>query len=250
VIIYPAIDLKDGQVVRLLQGNMEKATVFGHDPVKVAADFLEQGTKHLHLVDLNGAVEGKPVNDQAIRNILAQVPLKIQVGGGIRTLERIEELLELGVSRVILGTVAVRKPELVAEAVRRYGERIIVGIDAHEGMVAVQGWAEKTKLKAEELGLAMKKVGVSRIIFTDIARDGMMTGPNIKSTVQMAQATGLKIIASGGISCLEDLIRLKSEADRGHGIEGVIVGKALYSGAFTLRQAMEAMNNRGVYRGD
>ncbi|NLM21349.1 MAG: 1-(5-phosphoribosyl)-5-[(5-phosphoribosylamino)methylideneamino]imidazole-4-carboxamide isomerase [Peptococcaceae bacterium] len=250
MIIYPAIDLKDGQVVRLLQGNMEKATVFGHDPVKVAADFLEQGTKHLHLVDLNGAVEGKPVNDQAIRNILAQVPLKIQVGGGIRTLERIEELLELGVSRVILGTVAVRKPELVAEAVRRYGERIIVGIDAHEGMVAVQGWAEKTKLKAEELGLAMKKVGVSRIIFTDIARDGMMTGPNIKSTVQMAQATGLKIIASGGISCLEDLIRLKSEADRGHGIEGVIVGKALYSGAFTLRQAMEAMNNRGVYRGD
>jgi phosphoribosylformimino-5-aminoimidazole carboxamide ribotide isomerase len=243
VIIYPAIDLKDGQVVRLLQGNMEEATVFGHDPVKVAADFLKQGTKYLHLVDLNGAVEGKPVNDQAIRNILTQVPLEIQVGGGIRTMERIEELLELGVSRVILGTVAVRKPELVAEAVRRYGERIIVGIDAREGMVAVQGWSEKTNIKAEELGLAMKEVGVSRIIFTDIARDGMMAGPNIKSTVQMAQATGLKVIASGGISCLEDLTRLKAEADRGLGIEGVIVGKALYSGAFTLGQALEAMNN-------
>ncbi|NLO97049.1 MAG: 1-(5-phosphoribosyl)-5-[(5-phosphoribosylamino)methylideneamino]imidazole-4-carboxamide isomerase [Peptococcaceae bacterium] len=242
MIIYPAIDLKDGQVVRLLQGNMEEATVYGHDPVKVAAGFLEQGSKYLHLVDLNGAVEGKPVNDQAIKNILANVPLEVQVGGGIRTMERIEELLVLGVSRVILGTVAVRNPELVAEAVGRYGERILVGIDAREGMVAVQGWSEKTSIKAEELGLAMKKAGVSRIIFTDIARDGMLTGPNIESTVRMAEVTGLKVIASGGISRLEDLIKLKAESERGIGIEGAIVGKALYSGAFTLREALEAIN--------
>jgi len=208
----------------------------------VAAGFLEQGSKYLHLVDLNGAVEGKPVNDQAIKNILANVPLEVQVGGGIRTMERIEELLVLGVSRVILGTVAVRNPELVAEAVGRYGERILVGIDAREGMVAVQGWSEKTSIKAEELGLAMKKAGVSRIIFTDIARDGMLTGPNIESTVRMAEVTGLKVIASGGISRLEDLIKLKAESERGIGIEGAIVGKALYSGAFTLREALEAIN--------
>jgi phosphoribosylformimino-5-aminoimidazole carboxamide ribotide isomerase len=163
------------------------------------------------------------------------------VGGGIRTLERIEELLELGVSRVILGTAAVRDPRLVAEAVKRYGEQIIVGIDASDGMVAVQGWAEKTNIQAEELGRAMKEVGVARVIFTDIARDGMLGGPNIGSTVRMAEKTGLQIIASGGISALQDLTALKNEADRGISIEGAIVGKALYSGAFTLQEALQAV---------
>lgn len=241
MIVYPAIDLKDGKVVRLLQGRMEDATVYAADPSVVASEFMARGTKYLHLVDLNGAFSGKPINDEAIRKIVENVSLKIQVGGGIRTLYRIEELLEMGVSRVILGTAAVREPELVAEAVRRYGEKIIVGIDARDGMVAVQGWAEKTNIKAEELGAAMKEAGVSRIIFTDISRDGMLGGPNINSTIKMAETTGLKIIASGGISKLDDLIKLKTEADRGVSIEGAIVGKALYTGAFTLQEALEAV---------
>ncbi|RNC29442.1 MAG: 1-(5-phosphoribosyl)-5-[(5-phosphoribosylamino)methylideneamino] imidazole-4-carboxamide isomerase [Candidatus Dichloromethanomonas elyunquensis] len=239
--IYPAIDLKDGKVVRLLQGRMEDATVYSDNPAAVAADFQENGSAFLHVVDLNGAFAGKPVNDQAIQNIVQNVSLHIQVGGGIRTLGRIEELLELGVSRVILGTAAVRDPKLVAEAVRLYGDKIIVGIDAADGMVAVQGWAEKTELKAVDLGKAMKEAGVSRVIFTDIARDGMLGGPNIPSTVKMAQETGLRVIASGGISSLSDLVRLKNETDRGISIEGAITGKALYSGSFTLKEALEAV---------
>lgn len=241
MIIYPAIDLKDGKAVRLLQGKMEHATVYADDPTLVAQGFEAQGTKYLHLVDLNGAFAGKPVNDQAIKNIIENVSLQIQVGGGIRTLKRIEELLALGVARVILGTVAVRDPQLVSKAVQLYGEQVIVGIDAKDGKVAVQGWAESTDIKAEELGLAMKKAGVSRIIFTDISRDGMLAGPNIESTVRMAEATGLKVIASGGISVLDDLRKLKAEADHGVSIEGAITGKALYAGAFTLQQAMETV---------
>lgn len=241
MIIYPAIDLKDGQVVRLLQGKMEEATVYADDPVQVAEDFLAQGSKYLHVVDLNGAFAGRPVNDAAIQRIVEHSSLKIQVGGGIRTLNRIEELLGLGVTRVILGTAAVREPKLVEEAVQRYGDSIIVGIDAHDGMVAVQGWAERTNLKAEELGLAMKAVGVSRIIFTDISRDGMLKGPNIQSTVRLAEITGLKIIASGGISSLTDLVQLQAEAEKGVPLEGAIVGKALYSGAFTLAEALQAI---------
>lgn len=239
MIVYPAIDLKDGKVVRLLQGRMEDSTIYSENPAAVAADFMAKGTKYLHVVDLNGAFSGKPVNDEAIKSIIQNVSLQIQVGGGIRTLARIEELLTLGVSRVILGTAAVRDPQLVAEAVQRYGEQIIVGIDAREGMVAVQGWAEETDLMAEDLGIAMKAVGVSRIVFTDISRDGMLGGPNIASTVRMAEATGLKVIASGGISVLEDLKKLKEEADRGISIEGAIMGKALYSGAFTLEEALK-----------
>lgn len=239
--VYPAIDLKDGEVVRLLQGRMEDATVYSSNPAAVAGEFQAKGTKYLHVVDLNGAFTGKPVNDTAISSIVNNVSLKVQVGGGIRTLERIEALLELGVSRVILGTVAVRNPELVAEAVRRYGEQIIVGIDARDGMVAVQGWAESTNIKAEELGCMMRDVGVTTTIFTDISRDGMLGGPNISSTVRMAEVTGLKVIASGGISNLEDILNLKAEAQRGIAIEGAIVGKALYSGAFTLEEALRAV---------
>ncbi len=239
--VYPAIDLKDGEVVRLLQGRMEDATVYSSDPAAVAGDFQAKGSKYLHVVDLNGAFTGKPVNDKAISSIVNNVSLKVQVGGGIRTIERIEALLELGVSRVILGTVAVRNPELVADAVRRYGEQIIVGIDARDGMVAVQGWAESTNMKAEELGSMMKDVGVTTTIFTDISRDGMLGGPNISSTVSMAEVTGLKVIASGGISNIEDILSLKREAERGIAIDGAIIGKALYSGAFTLEEALRAV---------
>ncbi|MGI5901287.1 MAG: 1-(5-phosphoribosyl)-5-[(5-phosphoribosylamino)methylideneamino]imidazole-4-carboxamide isomerase [Desulfitobacteriia bacterium] len=242
MIIYPAIDLKDGLAVRLRQGRMDQVTVYSTDPLQVAKEFKNRGSKYLHLVDLNGAFTGQPVNDEIIRQIVKKVDLKIQVGGGIRTLERIEQLLSLGVARVILGTVAVRDPELVKEAVQKYGEQIIVGIDAQDGKVAVQGWAKSTSLEAEELGRTMKKVGVTRIVFTDIARDGMLKGPNIESTVKMAQTTGLKVIASGGVSSLEDLVNLKKEADQGVGIEGVIIGKALYTGEFTLEEALEIIN--------
>lgn len=242
MIVFPAIDLKEGKAVRLLQGRMEDSTVYAENPLEVAQRFLAEGSQFLHVVDLDGAFVGKPVNDEVIRNIVKKVSLRVQVGGGIRTLERIEELLQLGVERVILGTVAVRDPQLVAEAVKRYGERIIVGIDAKAGKVAVQGWAETTEITAIELALKMKDVGVQRIIFTDISRDGMLQGPNIESTVQLAQESQLQIIASGGVSGLEDLRKLQAQAQKGVPIEGAIVGKALYSGAFTLAEALKTVS--------
>lgn len=241
MLVFPAIDLKEGKAVRLLQGRMEDSTVYAENPVEVAQRFLAEGSKYLHVVDLDGAFAGKPVNDGVIRKVVETVPLRVQVGGGVRSLERIDELLALGVNRVILGTVAVRDPQLVAEAVRRYGEQIIVGIDAKDGQVAVQGWAETTELTASELALRMKDVGVQRIIFTDISRDGMLQGPNIESTVQLAQVSQLKIIASGGVSRLEDLQKLQAEARNGVSIEGAIIGKALYSGAFTLAEALKVV---------
>ncbi|MHB8073110.1 1-(5-phosphoribosyl)-5-[(5-phosphoribosylamino)methylideneamino]imidazole-4-carboxamide isomerase [Desulfosporosinus fructosivorans] len=240
MLLFPAIDLKEGKAVRLLQGRMEDSTVYSDNPVDLAKSFESQGAEYLHIVDLNGAFTGKPVNDEMIRRIVGSVALKIQIGGGIRTMERITELIELGVERVILGTIAVKKPELVAEAARRYGNRVIVGIDAKEGLVAVQGWAETTEMKAIDLGKAMKIMGVQSVVFTDIARDGMLQGPNIESTVQLARETGLSVIASGGISTLADLQNLQAEAIKGVSIEGAITGKALYSGAFTLREALEA----------
>ncbi|TGE38666.1 1-(5-phosphoribosyl)-5-[(5-phosphoribosylamino)methylideneamino]imidazole-4-carboxamide isomerase [Desulfosporosinus fructosivorans] len=240
MLLFPAIDLKEGKAVRLLQGRMEDSTVYSDNPVDLAKSFESQGAEYLHIVDLNGAFTGKPVNDEMIRRIVGSVALKIQIGGGIRTMERITELIELGVERVILGTIAVKNPELVAEAARRYGNRVIVGIDAKEGLVAVQGWAETTEMKAIDLGKAMKIMGVQSVVFTDIARDGMLQGPNIESTVQMARETGLSVIASGGISTLADLKNLQAEAIKGVSIEGAITGKALYSGAFTLREALEA----------
>lgn len=244
MLVFPAIDLKEGKAVRLLQGRMEDSTVYAENPLEVAQRFLAEGTEYLHMVDLDGAFAGKPVNDGVIRKVVENVALKVQVGGGIRTLERIEELLNLGVARVILGTVAVRDPQLVADAVRRFGgDKIIVGIDAKKGQVAVQGWAETTEMTATDLALKMKNVGVQRIIFTDIARDGMLQGPNIESTVLLAQDTQLQIIASGGVSSLEDLQKLQAQAASGVSIEGAIVGKALYSGAFTLAEALKTVGN-------
>lgn len=246
MLLFPAIDLKEGKAVRLLQGRMEDATVYADNPVDVARDFERQGAKYLHMVDLNGAFTGRPINDVVIRQIVESVSLKIQVGGGIRTMERIAELLELGVDRVILGTIAVKNPELVAEAARRYGRRVIVGIDAKDGLVAVQGWAERTEMRAIDLGKAMKRVGIQSVVFTDIARDGMLTGLNLESTVEMARETGLSVIASGGISTLDDLRKVQAEVLKGVSIEGAITGKALYSGAFTLKEALEvAQNHKG-----
>lgn len=240
MLIFPAIDLKEGKAVRLVQGRMEEATIYAENPLEVAEQFAGQGAKYLHVVDLDGAFAGRPVNDAVIREIVRTAAMKVQVGGGIRTLERIEELLELGVSRVILGTVAVRDPILVERAVRRFGEQIVIGIDAKAGKVAVQGWAESTELSAEELALAMKRIGVQRIVYTDIARDGMLGGVNIESTVKLAQITGINIIASGGVAGLDDLRLLAEERARGISIEGAIIGKALYAGAFTLPEALAA----------
>jgi phosphoribosylformimino-5-aminoimidazole carboxamide ribotide isomerase len=239
--VYPAIDLKDGKAVRLLQGRMEDATIYAENPVEVALSFKEQGASFLHVVDLDGAFAGRPVNDSVIRELVKSSRLSVQVGGGIRSLDRIEELLNLGVERVILGTVAVRDPELVQKAVERYSEAIVVGIDAKDGRVAVQGWAETTELNALDLALKMKDVGVNHLVFTDISRDGMLQGPNIQSTVELARTSGLQVIASGGVSRLDDLLRLQEEANQGVTIEGVIIGKALYSGAFTLSEALQVV---------
>ena len=246
MLLFPAIDLKEGKAVRLLQGRMEDSTIYADNPVDVAREFESQGAEYLHMVDLNGAFTGQPVNDETIRRIVGSVSLKIQVGGGIRTMERITELLELGVDRVILGTIAVKNPELVAEAARRYGRRVIVGIDAKDGLVAVQGWAETTEMRAIDLGKAMKAVGIQSVVFTDISRDGMLQGPNLESTVEMARETGLSVIASGGISNLDDLRNLQAEVLKGVSIEGAITGKALYSGAFTLREALAAACAEGT----
>ena len=242
--VFPAIDLREGKAVRLRQGRMEDFTVYADNPLDVAMDFAKQGADYLHVVDLDGAFAGQPVNDKVIRESVQTAPLKVQVGGGIRTLERIEELLNLGVERVILGTVAVRQPDLVKEAVKCYQEHIVVGIDAKDGKVAVQGWADTTELNAIDLGLAMKEAGVSTVVFTDISRDGMLQGPNIESTVKLAQETGLNVVASGGVSALEDLVRLCQEKQKGISIEGAIIGKALYAGAFTLAQALEAVKGK------
>jgi len=241
--VFPAIDLKDGKAVRLLQGRMEDATVYAENPVEVALSFKEQGASFLHVVDLDGAFAGKPVNDSVIRELVKCSQLRVQVGGGIRSMERIEELLNLGVERVILGTVAVRNPELVQQAAARYSEAIVVGIDAKDGRVAVQGWAEATELRALDLALKMKAVGVKHLVFTDISRDGMLQGPNIQSTVELARSSGLQVVASGGVSKLKDLIQLQNEVNQGVTIEGVIIGKALYSGAFTLSEALNVVNS-------
>lgn len=240
--VFPAIDLKAGQAVRLRQGRMDDATVYAADPLIVARDFARQGAEYLHVVDLDGAFAGALVNDEVIRKIVQGFDLRVQVGGGIRTLERIAELLALGVYRVILGTAAVKNPQLVEQAVAEFGgERIVVGIDARDGRVAVQGWSETAEITAIELGKAVKEIGIERVVYTDISRDGMLQGVNLESTVRMAQETGLKVIASGGVSSLDDLRRLQQAADSGVAIEGVIIGKALYAGAFSLAEALETI---------
>lgn len=237
--IYPAIDLKEGKVVRLLQGMMDKATIYSDDPVRQAESFVRDGARFLHVVDLDGAFSGKPENDNIIRAIVNSVPLKVQVGGGIRNKQRIEELLSLGVNRVILGTAAARNPEFAAEAVREYGpDKVIVGLDAKNGKVAVQGWAESTGLIAEKFAVKLYEMGVATVVYTDISKDGMLAGPNLVSSVRLAEVSGLQVIVSGGVSSLDDIKAIKAEADKGAGIDGVIVGKAIYDGALALKDAL------------
>lgn len=239
MILYPAIDIKDGQVVRLLRGEMEHATVFGDDPAAQARRFAEQGFAWLHLVDLNGAVEGKPVNAGVVEAILAAIKLPIQLGGGIRDLATIEAWLGKGVQRVVLGTVALKEPALVREACKLFPGRIAVGIDARDGYVAVAGWMEASSVKALDLALQFEDAGVSAIIYTDINRDGAMSGVNMETTVDLAYALTTPLIASGGVASLADLEALKAQESAGIG--GVIVGRALYDGRIDVAKALKLL---------
>ena len=237
MIVIPAIDLKVGKCVRLEQGLMEKDTVYSDNPAEMARHWQAEGGELLHLVDLDGAFAGVPKNREAIQAIVAAVDIPTELGGGIRDLETIEAYLSLGIDRVILGTVAKENPALVGEACRRFPGRIVVGIDAKGGLVAVRGWAEMTEKKAIDLAREMEGLGVTAIIYTDIARDGMMQGPNLEATAALAEAISIPVIASGGVSSLDDIRNLlKIEAS---GIEGVITGKAIYTGSLNLREAVE-----------
>lgn len=237
MILYPAIDLKDGQCVRLLHGEMDKATVFGDDPAAQAAAFEAAGCEWLHLVDLNGAFAGQPVNAAAVESILSRVNVPAQLGGGIRDMATIEMWLTKGLARVILGTVAVENPDLVRQAAREFPGRIAVGIDARDGRVATRGWADQTDVLASDLARRFEDAGVAAIIYTDIGRDGAMTGPNVEATADLARSVSIPVIASGGVSSLEDLIALR---DTGV-IAGAISGRALYDGAIDLAQAIRAL---------
>ncbi|MBP7253177.1 MAG: 1-(5-phosphoribosyl)-5-[(5-phosphoribosylamino)methylideneamino]imidazole-4-carboxamide isomerase [Alphaproteobacteria bacterium] len=239
MILYPAIDIKDGAVVRLLRGEMEAATVFGDDPTAQATRFVGQGFEWLHLVDLNGAVEGKPVNGAVVEAILKAVKLPVQLGGGIRSMAGIEAWLSKGVSRVVLGTIALKEPELVREACRAFPGRIAVGIDARDGFVAVAGWMEASTVKALDLALKFEDAGVAAIIYTDINRDGALGGVNLETTVDLAYALTTPLIASGGVASVADLEALK--AHESAGIEGVIVGRALYDGRIDVPKALEIL---------
>lgn len=236
--IIPAIDLKDGQCVRLRKGVMEDSTVFSDDPVAVAGQWVEQGAKRLHLVDLNGAFEGKPVNGQVVTEIAKAFPnLPIQIGGGIRSAETIQHYVDAGVTYVIIGTKAVKEPKFVKDMCREFPGRIIVGLDAKGGLVATDGWAEVSQVKATALAKQFEADGVSAIVYTDIDRDGMMQGVNVAATVEMARASSLPIIASGGITDLSDIQALLAQAHEGAGICGAITGRAIYEGTLDLAEA-------------
>jgi phosphoribosylformimino-5-aminoimidazole carboxamide ribotide isomerase len=238
MIIFPAIDIRGGKCVRLTEGRFDQETVFADNPVDMAVRWLTEGAQFLHVVDLDGALAGKPVNVDAITAIVRAVDIPVQLGGGIRTLDSIAQILAAGVQRVILGSVAVRQPELVKAACQEFGERIVVGIDARDGQVAVDGWGVTGGIGAEELAKKMAAAGVTRIIYTDISRDGTLTGVNVTATAELARAAGIRVIASGGVSGMADILAVKAaEVD---GIEGVIVGKAIYTGNLTLQEALNA----------
>lgn len=236
MILYPAIDLKNGQCVRLKRGAMESATVFNTDPAAQAETFERQGFQWLHLVDLNGAFAGRPVNGVAVEAILARVSIPVQLGGGIRDLDTIAMWLEKGVRRVILGTIAARDPALVIEAAKRYPGRIAVGIDARNGQVAVEGWGKTSQLSARELALRFADVGIAAIIYTDIDRDGMLQGLNIESTLALANVIPVPVIASGGLASMDDIRRL-AEVDCAR-LGGAIAGRALYDGRIDPAMAL------------
>jgi len=236
MLVIPAIDIREGKCVRLIQGKLDQEIVFSTDPVEVARRWEERGARWLHVVDLDGAFAGGMRNFDLIQKIVQTVSLPVQVGGGIRSIAAVRELLGLGANRVILGTAAVMEPELVQQAVEEFGERILVGIDGRDGKVMIEGWEAVSNKSIVELGKEVEKMGVKRIVLTDIRRDGMLKGPNVEGTREMALACNLKIIASGGISSLEDIRSLK--ALEPYGVEGAVVGRALYSGVVVLEEAL------------
>ena len=246
MLIIPAIDIKDGQCVRLYQGEMDKETVYFASPVEAAKHWVEQGAEWLHVVDLNGAVEGRPVHKQAVAAICMGFAVSVQLGGGLRSLEAVEEALGLGIARVILGTAAYENREFLKQACLKFPGKIVVGIDARAGRVAVKGWKENTSMDAVELAVRCEADGAATIVYTDIGRDGTREGVNVQENLRVARAVKIPILASGGVATLEDIRRLKQvEPD---GVAGVIVGRALYSGSFTLREALQAGGSHGEKR--
>jgi len=237
MVIFPAIDIRGGKCVRLVKGDFQQETVFSDNPAAMAKKWQDQGAEYLHLVDLDGALAGSSQNLTAIREILAAVDIPVELGGGIRRMEQIETLLDMGITRVILGSVAVKNPELVREACARFGERIVVGIDAKAGIVAVEGWGESGNIGVIELAQKMKNIGVKTIIYTDISRDGTLSGVNVEATVKLAKESGIKVVASGGVKSIEDIRALK--AQESVGIEGVIAGKSIYMGTLDLTDAIK-----------
>lgn len=234
--IIPAIDIKDGRCVRLYQGDFRQVTVYGDDPVAVAQRWVEQGAPRLHLVDLDGARSGHPVHSEIIRAITQSVGIPVQLGGGLRSSEAVERALDLGVERVVLGTVAVHDPDLIARLVQQFGDAIVVAIDARDGMVATAGWTETAQISTVDLLERMSLLGVRRIIYTDISRDGTLSEPNVSATGMLVRPGGPAIIASGGISTLDHLRRLAAV-----GVEGAIVGRALYTGDLSLPESLAAL---------
>lgn len=240
--LIPAIDLKDGQCVRLRQGALNDATVFSDSPSKMALQWLEQGASRLHLVDLNGAFAGQPKNLSAIKSIVKEIDgeIPIQIGGGIRSMEIIEQYLDIGMEYVIIGTAAVKDPQFLEDACAAFAGHIIVGLDAKDGQVATDGWSKVTRHSAVELAKKYKNLGIESIIYTDIGRDGMMTGVNIEATVQLAQSADIPVIASGGVSNLEDIRKLCEVRDQG--VEGVILGRSIYEGSLNLQEALDLVD--------
>lgn len=243
MVIIPAIDIKDGKCVRLLQGDFNRVTVYADDPVEMAKTWRRRGAERLHVVDLDGSKEGGPVNGEVIERIARAVDVTVQVGGGIRCMETVERYLTAGVGRVILGTAVLKNRDFVIEACRCFPGRIILGIDARDGMVAVEGWLEQTEQSPAELAVMYEGYGIDAIIYTDIGRDGMQTGVNLDSTAQLAGAASIPVIASGGVSNIDDIKRLLSMKDSG--IMGVIVGKALYDGRIDLEEAIAVARGSG-----
>jgi phosphoribosylformimino-5-aminoimidazole carboxamide ribotide isomerase len=244
VILFPAIDLKDGICVRLEQGDMSRATVFNRDPAQQAHAFETQGFRHLHVVDLDGAFAGKPMNVTAVERILETVGLCVQLGGGIRDMKTIDGWLEKGVNRVIIGTAAVREPALVKEAARKYPKRIAVGLDARDGKVAVEGWAEQSELSVLDIARRFEDAGVAAIIYTDVARDGMLQGINWDATIALADAISTPVIASGGLASIKDIERM-TQADA-RKLEGAIAGRALYDGRLDAAAALQLLKGARV----
>jgi phosphoribosylformimino-5-aminoimidazole carboxamide ribotide isomerase len=242
IIVFPAIDLKGGKVVRLAEGDMDRATIYGDDPAAQAKAFAEAGADHLHVVDLDAAFAGESVNGEAVRAIVAAFPGRVQLGGGIRTRESIDSWLELGVARIVIGTAALENPDLVREAARALPDRIVVAVDARDGMVATRGWAEVSDMTAADLANRFVDAGVASLLFTDVGRDGMLKGCNIPATVALARKTSMPVIASGGVAGLADIADLARFASEG--IEGVITGRALYDGRLDLAEALRVAQGK------